>query len=76
MAGYQYNHPGFDGGTTPRTYGKEETYIALQQAEKIAGVLTPRQREKLLAVLMSKIILDSGFDLLNKLIERVQKTTR
>lgn len=75
MAGryYQDRRPE---GSEPRRYGREETAIAFLQAEKLLMVLTANQKQKLLAALMAKLILDDGFELLSPLIAKVQRTTR
>lgn len=59
-----------------RKYEAAETNKAIMQGDLLASVLRPAQKQRLLAVLMAKIILDDGHDLLSALIERVQKTVR
>ena len=57
-----------------RKYGQSETEMAIAQGQIITNLMSPREKEYLLGVLMAKIILDEpeGVSLLSQLVTKTK----
>ena len=57
-----------------RKYGQSETEMAIAQGQIITNLMSPREKEYLLSVLMAKIILDEpeGVSLLSQLVTKTK----